>query len=67
MREGGREGEMQSEEMSFQSAFERGQYLCCSDVYSLQEGHSTIVEPEQRAVVNQMCRCDRRGTPDVQR
>ena len=24
---------MQSEEVSFQSAFERGQRLCCSDVY----------------------------------
>ena len=24
---------MQSEEVSFQSAFERGQHLCCSDVY----------------------------------
>ena len=24
---------MQSEEMSFQSAFEHGQRLCCSDVY----------------------------------
>ena len=24
---------MQSKEMSFQSAFERGQHLCCSDVY----------------------------------
>ena len=28
-----REGEMQSEEMSFQSAFERGQRLGCPDVY----------------------------------
>ena len=26
-----------------------------------QEGHSTIVGPEQRAVVNEQCRCDGRG------
>ena len=57
---------MQSEEMSFQSAFERGQRLCCSDVIP-QEGHSTIVGPEQRAVMNEMCRCDGRRAPDVQR
>ena len=29
----GREGEMQSEEVGFQSAFERGQRLGCSDVH----------------------------------
>ena len=33
MREGGREGEMQSEEVGFQSAFECGQRLGCSDVH----------------------------------
>ena len=33
MREGGRVGEMQSEEMGFLSAFERGQRLGCSDIY----------------------------------
>ena len=38
---------MQSEEMSFQFALERG--------------HCTIVGPEQRAVENEMCRCDGPG------
>ena len=28
-----REGEMQSEEVGFQSAFERGQHLGCSDIH----------------------------------
>ena len=52
---------MQSEEVGFQSAFEPGQRLGCP-----QDGHSTIVGPEQRAVVNEQCRCDKRGVPDIQ-
>ena len=35
----GREGEMQSEEVGFQSAFERGQRLGCSDV------HRKVISP----------------------
>ena len=51
---------MQSEDMSFQSAFERGQCLGCSDV------HRKVIPPslgpEQIAVVNGICRCDGRGS-----
>ena len=52
---------MQSEEISFQSVFECGQRLGCSDI------HRKVIPPEQRAVANEMCRCDGRGVPDVQR
>ena len=62
MREGGRD------------AVWRDEFSVCVWTWStsrlfwrLQEGHSTIAGPEQRAVVNEMCRYDRRGTPDVQR
>ena len=58
------EGEMQSEEVGFQSAFERGQRLGCSDV------HKKVIPPswgQNRAVANEQCRCEGRGVPDVQR
>ena len=53
---------MESEEVSFQSAFECG--LTSLLFWRLQEGHSTIVGPEQRAAVNEG---GGGGAPDVQR
>ena len=56
---------MQSEDVGFQSTFERGQRLGCSNI------HRKVIPPswgpEQRAVVNELCRCDGWGVPDVQR
>ena len=49
---------MQSEEVGFQFAFERGQRLGCSDV------HRKVIPPswgQNRAVANEQCRCDGGG------